>query len=40
MAGASDIERLQTLSQEELAIIICERWALNAFQTGNVKRAS
>jgi hypothetical protein len=40
MAGAPDIERLRTLPQEDLAIIICERWAYNAFQTGKQKRAS
>jgi hypothetical protein len=40
MAGAPDIERLQTLPQEDLAIIICERWAFNAFQTGNLKCTS
>jgi hypothetical protein len=40
MAGMPDIERLRTLTQEDLAIIVCERWALNAFQTGKQKRAS
>jgi hypothetical protein len=34
MSGAPDIERLRTLPQDDLAIIICERWAYNAFQTG------
>jgi hypothetical protein len=32
MAGSPDIERLRTLSQEDLAIIICERWARSAVQ--------
>jgi hypothetical protein len=27
MAGAPDIEHLGTLMQEDLAIIMCERWA-------------
>jgi hypothetical protein len=40
MAEAPDIERLRTLPQEDLAIIICERWAYNALQTGKQKRAS
>ncbi len=40
MFGAPDIEQLRTLPQEDLAIIICERWAYNAFQTGNQKHAS
>jgi hypothetical protein len=40
MAGAPDIERLRTLPQKDLAIIICERWAYSAFQAGNEKRAS
>ena len=40
MAGAPDIERLRTLPQEDIAIIICERWAYNAFHTGKQKGAS
>lgn len=40
MAGMPDIERLRTLAQEDLAIIICERWGLNAFQRRNQKQAS
>ena len=40
MAGAPDIEQLRTLPQEDLAIIICERWAYDTFQTGNQKHAS
>jgi hypothetical protein len=40
MARAPDIDRLRALPQEDLAIILCERWAYNAFQTGNQKRAS
>jgi hypothetical protein len=40
MSGAPDIEQLRTLPQEDLAIIICERWAYSAFQTGNQKHAS
>ena len=40
MTGAPDIERLRTLPQEDLAIIICERWAYNAFQTKHQKRTS
>jgi hypothetical protein len=40
MVGAPDIERLRTLPQKDLAIIICERWAYSAFQAGNEKRAS
>jgi hypothetical protein len=35
LSGAPDIERLQTLPQEDLAIIISERWAYSAFQTGH-----
>ncbi len=40
MSAAPDIERLRTLPQEDLAIIICERWAYAAFQSANQKRAS
>jgi hypothetical protein len=40
MSDAPDIERLRTLPQEDLAIILCERWAYNAFQTGTQKQAS
>jgi hypothetical protein len=40
MSNAPDIGRLRTLRQEDLAIIICERWAYSAFQTGNQKQAS
>jgi len=40
LSRAPDIERLRTLPQEDLAIIICERWAYSAFQAGNYKRAS
>jgi hypothetical protein len=40
MSGAPDIERLRTLPQEDLAIILCERWAYNAFRSGTQKEAS
>ena len=32
MVGSPDIDRLRTLSQKDLAIIICERWAYSAIQ--------
>jgi hypothetical protein len=34
MVGAPDHEHLKTLSQQELVIILCERWAWNAFNSG------
>jgi hypothetical protein len=41
MSAAPDIDRLRTLPQEDLAIIICERWAYAAFQPATQqKRAS
>ena len=40
MAKAPDVERLRTLPQEDLAVVVCERWAYSAFHTGNRKRAS
>ena len=40
MAGAPDIERLRALSQEDLAIVFCERSAYNAFQMGSRKPVS
>jgi hypothetical protein len=35
MASAPDIEQLRALQQEDLAIIMCERWAYGAFARGN-----
>jgi hypothetical protein len=40
LSGTPDIERLRTLPQEDLAIIISERWAYSAFQMGHQNRAS
>ena len=40
MAGTPDIERLRTLPQEDLAIIICERWAQGAMRSHGQKAAS
>jgi SEC-C motif len=34
MVGAPDYEYLKTLSQQDLAIVLCERWAWNAFNSG------
>jgi hypothetical protein len=39
MASAPDIEHLRTLPQEDLAIIICERWAYGAVQRAQPKAA-
>jgi hypothetical protein len=40
LAGAFDYERLKTLSQKDLAVILCERWALGAMNRDNAKQAS
>jgi hypothetical protein len=40
LAGAPDYERLKTLSQRDLAITLCERWALGTMSKNNVKQAS
>jgi hypothetical protein len=40
MAAAPDIEHMRTLSQADLAIIICERLAYGAYQHDNQKKTS
>src|SRR6202048_4263491 len=40
MAAAPDIEHMRTLSQPDLAIIICERLAYGAYQHDNQKKTS
>jgi hypothetical protein len=40
LAGAPDYEHLKTLTQRDLAIILCERWALGTMSKDNVKHAS
>jgi hypothetical protein len=40
LAGAPDCERLKTLSQKDLAIALCERWALNTFNKQTIRQAS
>lgn len=40
VAGYSDFENLQKLSDEELLITCCERWAYSAMRTTTVKTAS
>jgi hypothetical protein len=40
LSGSPDIEHLRTLSQEDLAIIISERWAHSAYQLGHKNSAS
>jgi len=40
LADAPDFEHLKMLSQKDLAIIICERWAIHGFNEAHRKRAS
>ena len=39
LSGTPDIEKLRTLPQEDLAIIVSERWAHSAYQLGHKNRA-
>jgi hypothetical protein len=38
LAGAPDYEHLKTLSQKDLAIILCERWALSTINKQQAKQ--
>jgi hypothetical protein len=40
LAGAPDYERLKTLTQRDLAITLCERWAFGTISKDNIKQAS
>jgi hypothetical protein len=40
LAGTPDHEHLKTLSQRDLAITLCERWASQAYNDASKKRAS
>jgi len=40
LAGARDYEHLKTLPQKDLAITLCERWALGTISKDNIKQAS
>jgi len=40
LADAHDYERLKTLSQNDLAVTMCERWAWSAFNKESLKEAS
>ena len=40
LAGAPDYERLKTLSQKDLAVTLCERWAWSAFNKESVREVS
>jgi hypothetical protein len=40
LSGTPEIEKLRTLPQEDLAIIISERWAYSAYQSGHNNRSS
>jgi hypothetical protein len=39
-AGALNIEHPRTLQQQDLAIIMCQRWAYEAFVRGNPQGTS
>jgi hypothetical protein len=40
LAGATDYESLETMSQKDLAVTLCERWAWSALNKESIKEAS